>query len=434
MISPRTKVAQKLGKFIKTAQDAGNIKEIGADDLKLTEPKDLAKDEPLEDELPEDELDGESEEESEEEDEEEELTVEEKVSKMEDVLKVVVEALEEQKEFIEQMAMGENPKDLDDLKEEKKESESDKTSDDFGINVEEKKMGNLRAKRKARLDKTAKTVGDEFNESKSTSKSYKPFVPKVDIVKVKKSEVPKMFKLAEISLKFKKNPLSWQVLNGKDEPVYSIPKGDMDLKKFASKDFAKTIITEMKDAGIDETLRKYDAKSVTSTPDSTVYKQAFSDIKRRFIRSINLALTAMNKNLVKPNPLKGAFFQVLSDLEIDNPHKVIEYAFSEAHTAHFDTAIAQAEKYMEMSDEAFVETEELINGTETAVPDVKEIKKEAGVRRSAELRQRAVDGSLVLSTQTESKSDGELVDRLRSVLPVPKLWSLKKLNGSLPIN
>jgi len=413
-IGARTKVAKKLDKFIKVAQ--AQEKEVELEDLKVVD--ELA-------DQPEEESEELEEEESEEK-KEKEGSVEERLEKVEETLEVIVDALSDQKQILEQVIMGETPKDLEEYKEEKEDTEKEKTSDDFGL--EETAMSNLRAKRKARLAKAkvrkARTLRDEFKEK---SKTYKPFSPPVEITKMKKDIVPSMFKLADLSFKYQKNPPSWQVLDGQDKPVYVIYNtAGMDPKKFASKNFAVGLIKRMKQDGVHPVLAELDAKRIgdTDKTDDTVYKQALTDMKRRFLRAFRLALTAMNKNLVKPNPLKAALFQTLDDLGIDEPQKIVEYAFSKAHNAHFETAIAQAEKYMEMSDEAFVEAENMIDAAETPVPTTApEVK--SGIEAEA-MRKRASANSLVLSTQTDKSVDDSLAARLRSALPVPKLWSVKQ--------
>lgn len=146
-----------------------------------------------------------------------------------------------------------------------------------------------------------------------------------------------------------------------------------------------------------------------------------SDFRRRFLRAFRLALTAMNKNLVKPVPLKEAMFEVLSELDVDNPVAVIEACFQKGANLHFDAAIATAEKYLDMSDEAFVETEAMIGENEVA--EVAAPVRQASVKAS-DLVKRASASSLPFDTATSSKDD--FYSKLNSALPKPKLLNALK--------
>jgi ribosomal protein S8E len=118
---------------------------------------------------------------------------------------------------------------------------------------------------------------------------------------------------------------------------------------------------------------------------------------------------------------------------VEDPDKIIEYAFARGGMQHFEAAIAQAEKFMDMSDEAFVEAESLIGETEVNMPAVEDVPEEeiratARKTRGEEMKRRAASKSLVLSTQSEEDLAGDRSEMLQKVMPKPKLFGLNRLS------
>lgn len=153
---------------------------------------------------------------------------------------------------------------------------------------------------------------------------------------------------------------------------------------------------------------------------SVASKHDAADYGRRFRRALKLALTAMNKNLVGDNPLKGALFELMGEMGIDDPAPIIESAFAQAADEHFETALQHTQRYMDMSDEAFVEAESMILDSSVAVPSAhKQTSDEA-----RQLRQRAAQSSMPFSTTSESEPEVDEWARIQAAAPRPKLAQL----------
>jgi hypothetical protein len=346
----------------------------------------------------------------------------------------------------------------------------------------------LRKERKARLykkdaedDKEAaaaegpsKTISEELNEEKAKSKTFKPNAPAPTITKVKKDETPKMYKLAELAMELNETKDKWVVVKAcegeEDVPLFEIEKTEENSETFATEDFAKDVFNSMKDDGVENTLESLHATKVDAQllPQKTIVPQKRPEEKKpehvpvedrpistpeskstepvpapavapkkeetpgdyghRFTRAYRLALSAMQKNLTH-NPLKSAFFNTLVGLGMEEGDAtvIIEAAFSKGADEHFEVALEKAEEYMEMSDEAFVETESAIGELETreADPNV-DVVDVVGKAGNEELKKRAAKGSLPLSTQ--SKADPtDKVEAIMSAVPQPKLAGISKL-------
>ena len=421
-LGTRTKLAKKLSKFVKTAQAEGPVE---------PEMLDEAEELPDAEELEEIEDEGDDNDTLE--------SIEEAVEELGETLETVVDALEDQKEVLETTLLDgevmENK--FDDFKDEELEDmEEEFSEEEFGISTEgcdeeediKMKSGNLRSRREARL-KTAqsKTLSDEFNKPASDKKKYNPIQDTPKITTVKKDEIPEMYKLAELSFERKDDNSAWMVLNAKDEAVFVIPRGNIDGKVFSNDKFANKIIKEMDKHGVLRVLKAYKAKRIVKAKtkakvDTKTAKAMTNDIRRRFIRAVRLSLTAMNKNLIKNNPLKGALFEMLTDVGVADPMRVIEATFARAGTEHFEVAIAQAEKFMDMTDEAFVEYESQVGESSVNMPPVGGAPKLASLSRAAELSRRAADNSLVFSTSSEFDVDTERAEAIGKALPKPKLY------------
>jgi hypothetical protein len=151
-----------------------------------------------------------------------------------------------------------------------------------------------------------------------------------------------------------------------------------------------------------------------------------ADVQRKFVRAFNLALTAMNKNLIE-NPLKGAFAEKLTALGMDDGEavRVIEAAFRAGSFKHFAAAIAQTEKYLSMSDEAFVETESMISDVNVVEPSFTASQRKEVEEEAQDLRVRASRNSLPITTASEHATEKR--DLLGAALPKPSNWAKKDI-------
>ncbi len=371
-----------------------------------------------------------------------------------DVLETIVEALEDQKHVLEKSLLGETEEEEDFKKfkdDEDLNSEEDFTPEEFGINPEElitsreeNMTANKRRKaRKTRLYKSAKkarTLSDEFEEEKAKKKTFKPSAPAPSITKVKSDETPGMFKLAQLALELNDAKNKWTVLltadDGSEKPIYEINKTNEE--NFDTEDFGNKIFENMKEDGVEPTLEAYGAEEISDIKKNEVLptedeeeKKSINDYKRQFNRAFRLAISAMDKNLVQ-NPLKGAFYNVLTDMDIDvvTAKNIIEAAFSKGAIDHIETALAETDKYLEMSDEALIETESAIGDLRIKNVDVEQDFAQEEVNtfssKATEMRKRASKASIPISTDSVSDPTDQ-TQILFDVLPKPKLAGISKL-------
>lgn len=436
----RKRVAEKLSGFLKSAQE----EEMPNLDLKDEDAPELPSSESLEDELPEDEeVDLE---EKDLEEEEEEVSLEDLADTLESVdekLDDIVEGLESQKDVLE----GDLGEDVEEEFEELTEDElgeleeEELTPEEFGVDLDElitskekeaKVLARkLRANRKARLLKKAEapseTLSEEFDEPASTQKTFSPISPEVKITKVPESEVPTLFKASDMSLELSDDKSKWTVMDKKDRPLFEIT---CDAKT-ATKDFAVKVIKDMKTLGVLKAMKKYNASKVGTKykkePETKINpKTALNDYKRKFVRAFRLALAAMHKNLTESNPLKAAMYNELVDgnfLDGDTAQRVIEAAFAVGAVSHFEAAIAETDKYLDKSDEAFIEIESTIGDMQVKPVELEasEEAESAGLSEKAQKMQaRAKKASLPLTTASDSVDQNEL-ERLQGALPAPAL-------------
>lgn len=357
------------------------------------------------------------------------------------------------------MEEEEGHEDLEDLKEEEEEKKDDEVSkDEMGLEEPE-----LAAKaEKTDLGDHNKTIADDFEKDKSDKAQQKLEAPAPQITKVKKSELPEMLKLADIAFEQKND--KWIVIDASDEsnekPVYEISKGS-NGDNFSTSEFVEGLIKQMQADGVEAVLQsvgaveyageeKKDEKPVdpnapkvapTAPPAVAVAEKKeekkpeekvdvpvvkASDVQRKFARCFTLAITAMNKNLVE-NPLKKALGSKLDDLGVEESEivRIVETVFKEAANDHFATALAQTEKYMAMSDEAFVETESMIRGLNTAEPVISASQRRVIEEEARDLRARASRGSIPVTTSSESTLEKR--DLLSQALPKPANLAKKDL-------
>lgn len=421
-------------------------------------------------------------------DKEEEAAIEkltDKVDKLVDKLDVLVDSQEDvakilKKKFLDEDDMDE---DLKEFKEDEEEDDEEEFSvEEFGVDTdslvlgredEEKRMSatKLRKARKERLyknvkeakedkeaaiDKDVDTLSEEFDLEKAKNKKFKPSAPAPTITKVKKSEVPDMLKLAELDFELNASKDKWTVIkvaDGVDTPLYEIEKPEEAGDEFATEDFARELISDMQDQGVEAVLEQHNAKKVEAqleepqvqepvaveqtveveaegtqetleaveeTPQETV-----GDIRRRFSRAFRVAQKKIAKNLTASNPLKAAFFDILVEglnLPEDQASRAIEAAFSKGADDHLEVALAETDKLLDMSDEAFVEVESTIVDSEVLMPQVDA--ESAGLSEQAKsMRKRAASGSIPLTTATSS-DPSDRMERIREALPTPKNWKL----------
>lgn len=154
---------------------------------------------------------------------------------------------------------------------------------------------------------------------------------------------------------------------------------------------------------------------------------SMNDLRRRFVRAFRLALSAQQKNLTD-NPLKGAWFEALTELGIENPETVIEATFARAAAEHFEVALAKTAEFLNMTDEAFVEMEAQIGELNTQSPKTaSEVEQSERTKKAAALRARATEASLPLSSATDADATGSVADRISAALPKPKLHGVSQL-------
>lgn len=147
-----------------------------------------------------------------------------------------------------------------------------------------------------------------------------------------------------------------------------------------------------------------------------------SDYHRRFMRAFRLALTAQGKNLIE-NPLKAAIYHVLAELNVDNPGAWVESIYAQAADDHFEVALSKTDEYLELSDEALIETESMVGDMGVSEPvaeddDDADSLRPVG-RKAEELKRRARASSMPFSSATTHQTDR--FSEINSALPTPKL-------------
>jgi len=439
----RTKTADKINSFLKTAQAEPEVpEEEDAEDAEDEAEEEKKDEEDAEDEIPEGSLE----------------SLSEDVKGLKETLEVVVDALADQKDVLESVLMGETEReeDFEDFADDKEELEEEEYSDDeFGMeeNLSATKEGEmtLREKRIARLarakkatTKKAETMADQFGLDKSLKLKYKPIQPEVPKSKMAPVNIPEMYKGADLALERTKDKKAWTVLDQNDKPLCIIYAGNgVDPVEFASEDYAKKIIMDMKKMGVRKALEKYNAMAIEAMDDDKEKdkkkkkknedsdkksRMEASNYRRRFARAVRLVLTAMGKNLIRPIPLKMAFYEILTEMRIPDSMKIIEAAFARGGQEHFEVALSEIDKYLDMSDEAFVEAEAMVGGSSvSSVPaapsetaEITEADNTDDAIRREQLAHRASMSSVPFSTYTEADV-GDKYAGLADALPKPSL-------------
>jgi len=144
----------------------------------------------------------------------------------------------------------------------------------------------------------------------------------------------------------------------------------------------------------------------------------FRDDAMRFRRALALAIKASNRNIIRPHPLKHALYQSLDALGVADANVIIDEAFDNAGEDHFAVLLQTADKYMDMAPEALVDLEARI--AEMPVYQVPN-RGQAGSQgvQASDLRQRAVQGSAPIMTNTVQDPGQSRRDQIRSVVPQP---------------
>jgi hypothetical protein len=415
-------------------------------------------------------------------------------NKLDDLTEDLNEKLDEITDVLEKGLLPEEKEEkFEEYKDDKDEEKEDEMSvDEFGIDTDSlvlskedtmKEAASLRERRKARLQKMSgsDTLSEEFSLEKDRKERFSPEAPAPKITKVKEDDVPKMFKLSELSLKLRGS--SWEVLSKDDEVIAVIEKAD-GIENFASRDFAKALVLDMKKMGFEKALVKYSGKKVAQhfQEEKPVEKKPFpmkdekkeekkelkdekkeevkdekkedlkkdpkdekkedlkkdladkkeeKDLKLRFARALKLAFTAMNKNLLNKNPLKGALFAALTDVAQLDPvtaSALIEDSFKKSAEETVDLLLGKTEETLAMSDEAFVNYEEVIGDLPTATVDVNGLP-EVSAKASA-LRKAATEGSLPITSHVQEEENESSLSKLQRVFEsqkvVPGNFGVKK--------
>lgn len=400
---------------------------------------------------------------------------EDKDSKILEVLNELVDLLksktEEKSEEPDEESEEESP--IDDYKEEKEdELDEEVTPDEFGMDIdqalatketdkeatkeeddkedkEDKKeeMKEEKASVTAASDKMSETLSDEFNKDQSDKNQYKQNVVTPQITKVKEDEIPEMFKLSNVVLEFEGTNCNLKDANDESVSLYTMDIGsenDPEREQFAT-DFIYTA----KKNGINEALKKFNAKKVDSLkekdpkkikeitklndeiPADTLFdvkKIAENEYKLRHKRAQKLVWTAMNKNLLlEGNPLKEALLEKLSSCNMDEKQalEAIEIAFASAADNYFSIQTSKIDEYLSMTDESFLQWENVVTGSNIRIPEIEVDasslmnEHKTPKQKAKDTRKRAAKGSLPISTQSSSSAEEDYRNKLLDAMPKP---------------
>ncbi len=349
----------------------------------------------------------------------------------------------------------------------------------------------LREARKQRLARELKYHGEGYDpkglvyhDDEPEEKKYKQDVPAPEITKVKESEIPEIFKT--IAMDLSDDESRWTVVDKTtDRPLYVIPRTQANAKTFGTRAFAEKVIRDMRTVGLAAAMMKhlampamdkiFDRKDEAKPSlkekveekkehkfeekkeekgdgmpllkllkkdgpksgekhekqeekDEKPGKMEAANHKRRFARAFRLALAAQQKNLIS-NPMKAAWYNILTELNVAEPVRVIEAAFTKSALDQFEVLLAKTDEFLRMSDQAFIDVEASIGGLNTCDPNSDA--SDAPVRTaSMELRERAKKSSMLFTTA----SDSDVADRqgaISQVLPAPKLAGISRLARGL---
>jgi len=443
----RTEAVDKINTFLKTATEEKKAEvvvtaqEAPAEDV----PADLP---PLpEGELPPgmEEVPGEEGEGEGEEEEVAEKSVTDRLDTIEEAIKTMTEGLENQKEILEEILGGGTEKedgeeDFSELLEDgDEEAEEESDEEEFGVDEEgleatqDKRSATLRDKRKSRMakkvvkiaeEKKDKSLAEQWQLDKSTKNSPKVYdTSPAKTTLPKGDDIPPFFKASDLTLVCDTERKEWSVLDGEKHVLHTIKQGSVADAEFLCEAFGTKFILDAQDMGLDKAIEKYNQPAVVEAPVAVTVeapapvvtedekKVIASNLQRRFVRAFKLATATMNKNLIY-SPLKAALFDIMSNLNVDSPEKIIEAAFHQAANENLDVALQKTEEYLSMSDEAFVETESMIGGVDAAPVASLEVSTDDMDRREA-MKTRASQNSLPFVSSDEEKSiDEKLYDAM----------------------
>jgi hypothetical protein len=382
---------------------------------------------------------------------------------------------------------------FEDLKD-KSETGTKVSSPDFGsgknteslIVSKEDKMSAKEQLRKARVERLAeKSPVFEETTPSTEGKTYKPISPVPPETKAKDAPEDWVYTLiaADMAMDLNEDGSAWTVVNKHTNQAFYVLRPTAENKEiFATEDFAKGVIKDVKEVGVGPAMDKWKAEPVKKDekkdehkfpgkedkkedekklpeklekhlpekleekknekkvekklpekmeekleekkelPLGLAPKSSADDFKRRFIRAFRLALSAQQKNLTD-NPLKAAWFEALASIDVENPEHLIESTFSQAAAEQFEVALAKTAEYLDLSDESFVELESQIGDLKVRAPE-SQVEKTSSMSRSAAIRERAINGSLPISSASDSNPSDKF-ENLQAALPRPRLHGLR---------
>lgn len=406
-------------------------------------------------------------------------------NKLDDLSDALGEKLDEISDVLERgLLPGEKDKKLEEYKDkEDKDTDDEISVDEFGIDPESlvlskeepmKEGASLRERRKARLQALSanETLSEEFGLEQDKKERFSPEAPAPKITKVKQDDVPKMFKLSELSLRLRGS--SWEILDKDHEVLATVEKKD-GIENFASKEYATALVLDMKRMGFEAALEKHGGKKVADSfkEDREIVKKppmpelkkedekkelevkkedgkkedekkeeekkdekkeekkedekkapVKDDLKLRFARAMKLAFTAMNKNLINGghNPLKAALFDAFTNTASIDPVVVkalIEESFAKAAEETVSLVLEKTDEHLNMGDEALINYEAAIG--DLATQDVSVAKETKASARASELRKAAAEGSLPLTSHVQEDDQESGFDKLQRALASGKV-------------
>jgi len=191
------------------------------------------------------------------------------LSKLEDKFDTLADAVIEMKDAL----VGDGKKDkFEEIKEEDDEVD-DVSSEEFGIDKDNLVLSNkkeaampsaeeLRTARKQRLAKDKKEGAElTFEMDDAPNKKYKQQVPSPTITKLKKApEDWGQYRLSAMSLDLNASGDQWSLVNMENGDVYyTIASTDETKETFATEEFAKEIIKDMHELGVEAAMKKHAA-------------------------------------------------------------------------------------------------------------------------------------------------------------------------------
>jgi hypothetical protein len=264
----------------------------------------------------------------------------------------------------------------------------------------------LRALRNRRISKrqisaqpaeeAPKTLSEQvkLEEVKDQMETVKPPQPEITtekqlqkVTEETKEKLPETMKPEELSARVEGEDV---VILHQRKPAFVIPSAG--LKKLqkevkGSRGLQSRILKEVLSDGLAAVLKRYGAKKVGEEKAKGMETQeAYAAIRSHLKRCLQLAFTAMGKNIMD-NPIKHEFHEALEAAGIEDPVPVIESAYSRSIGPALEAAFAKADEYSRLTDEGFVEVEAEIEkaGTITPRAESKESAEAETMKRRASL-------------------------------------------------